>query len=260
MKTQLRSWLTFSLIVTSLFFSFNRAVAQNALVTGDAARSFDSELDSFFKAKDWGHLTAALEHPPSDATSLSKGLVWLKSRVDGGGGFLLTLHYMRWLWMIGISKQISDPAADPRMSAALLWLYAFELAAIDGAKCEDKTAPSHRVDQLIEKNGVILAFMKSQSTEWKEKIVALALGYETRTAPARQDDDLLCRGGLHEIRAGLARGTQQEVSDKQGYPGKSVEVTGPPDYTPRFLPGEVYGSAQVETRRTMREKLLKLIQ
>jgi hypothetical protein len=236
------------------------ALAQesNSATTSESAPP-DSDLDSALAAKDWNRLTAAIGRRQKDFKSLTGLLNWLHAKVDSGAGLMVALAYMRDLWMVGNALKTNDRAKDLRMSSGLIGLYAFELIVIDGAKCEDRTAPDHRVDQLFMFNSATFAFLKSQPAEWKTKIVDIALALEKRTAPLRGDDDLICRDGLEQMKAGLERGTQHEVPSAAGQVGKTIAVEAPPDWVPKFVPPETYVPMQNADRAAMRETLLKLV-
>src|SRR5258708_27165133 len=103
------------------------------------------------------------------------------------------------------------------MTAGMITLYTFEIIVIDGAKCEDKSAPGHRLEQLLIARRETLAYLKQQPQEWKAKVVDIAIALENKTANLRTEDDLICRGGLEQYRVGLERGTQREVPNAGGY-------------------------------------------
>ena len=180
--------------------------------------------------------------------------------MENGGGLLLPIVYARDLWVIGSTLKVDDPDKDMRLSAALISLYAYELIVIDGAKCEDRSAPNHRATQLLTSRAATLAFLKQQPPESKSKVVDVAIALERKTAPLRKDDDLICRGGLDQMRAGLERGTQQETPTTSGHVGKTIAVAPPPDWAPKFVSPDVYRPMQDKARASMRESLLKLVE
>jgi hypothetical protein len=92
----------------------------------------------------------------------------------------------------------------------------------------------------------------------KAATVNFALALEQKTAPLRTDDDLICRDGLDQIRAGLERGSQQEVPSSAGHIGKTIAVTPPPDYVPKFRSPDAYRPEQDKSRAGIRENLMKL--
>jgi len=219
----------------------------------------DKALDAMVAARDWHGLGAALSQA-SDQVSLTRALDWLQAKVTAGGGFMIALMYARELWTVGEAMKLDDPGKDLRVSAGMMMLYAVELIAIDGAKCEDESAPGHRLDQISEMDAAIFKFLRTQSADMKSKVVDTALALEQRTAPLRKDDDVICRGGLAEMQAGLEHGTQKEVPEASGHYGKDVEVTAPPGWAPKFVPPSSYRPLQEAARAAMRENLFSLVE
>ncbi len=247
-----------SLLIWSV--SGNLGAAQNqAPVAAPADLLSDQELDALLLAKKWNELAAALSRAKSP-DSVVRMLDWLHSRLDAGGGSLLGFIYAKDLWDIGEAQKLADPTKDLRITAGLITLYTYELIAIDGAKCADHSAPSHRVDQLLMNNAPALAYLKAQPPELKNKVVDLAIAMEKKTASLRKLDDLLCRGGLEEMQAGIAAGKTREVPTPPGQVGKSVEVEPPADFAPRLLTPQSYLPDQERARANMKAILLKLIQ
>ena len=219
----------------------------------------DQDLDALLLAKKWNDLGSALSRAKSPE-SVGRKLDWLQSRLEVGGGSLLGFIYAKDLWDIGEAQKVDDPNKDLRITAGLITLYTYELIAIDGAKCADHSAPSHRVDQLLMNNAPALAYLKAQPQELKAKVVDLAIAMEKKTAPLRKLDDLLCRSGLEEMQAGIMAGKTREVPTQPGQVGKSVEVEAPADFAPRLLTPQSYLPDQERARANMKATLLKLIQ
>lgn len=218
----------------------------------------DAALDELLSARNWNGLGAALSRA-STSDEFARKLRWLKARLDDGGGFFLALLYARDLWGVGESAKMADPAKDPRVTSGLISLYTYELIVIDGAKCEDRSAPGNRLSQFLTQRAAALNFLKQQPPDIKAKIVDIAIAFERKTAPLRTDDDLICRDGMDQMRAGLERGTRQEVPNTSGHVGKTIAVTPPPDWTPKFVSPDVYRPMQDRARADMRGNLLKLI-
>jgi hypothetical protein len=231
------------------------AIAQQS--SASASLPSDAELDALLAARNWNGLAAVLPRP-GPTTEFARKLNWLKTRMDNGGGFFLALEFAREFWD-NTGGLTDDQAKGPRVTAGLYSLYAFELIVIDGAKCEDRSAPDNRISQLLRRQAAALAFLKKQEPDVKARTVELAIGLERKTAPLRTDDDLVCRNGLEEMKASLERGTQREVPNTTGHYGKTVAVTPPPDWTPKFVPPSVYRPMQEKARANMRESLLNLV-
>jgi hypothetical protein len=173
---------------------------------------------------------------------------------------MLGLLYARDLWVVGKNQNVADPAKDMRMTAGMITLYTYEIIVIDGAKCEDQSAPGHRVEQILSARRETLAYLKQLPPEWKNSVVNIAIAFEKKTANLRREDDLICRGGLEEYRVGSERGTQHEVPNTEGYYGKTVDVRPPADWVPNFVAPAVYQPLQEKARADMRAMLLQLIE
>ncbi len=220
----------------------------------------DQDLDALLLAKKWNDLAySAVARQEPRIHCPHAGLAAVAARCVGGGS-LLGFIYAKDLWDIGEAQKIDDPNKDLRLTAGLITLYTYELIAIDGAKCADHSAPSHRVDQLLMNNAPALAYLKAQPQEFKDKMVDLAIAMEKKTAPLRKLDDLLCRSGLEEMQAGIAAGKTREVPTPPGQVGKTVEVDPPADFAPRLLTPQSYLPDQEKARANMKAILLKLIQ
>src|SRR5262249_9129927 len=133
------------------------------------------------------------------------------------------------------------------------------LILVDGMKCSDGTAPGHRLDQVFDIDAPILKFIWAKPQKLKEKIINGVVAYEKATAPLRQDDDVLCRGGMQEMMAGLVEGTTQEVSTPAGQVGQSYAVQAPRSYAPGFAPPKEYLPLQAKARSLLKARLTKLL-
>jgi hypothetical protein len=233
------------------------ATAQQPPANVSASLPSDVELDALLSARNWNGLAAALSRS-GPTSEFARKLNWLKTRMDNGGGFFLALEFAREFWD-NTGGLTNDQAKGPRVTAGLYSLYAFELIVIDGAKCEDRSAPDNRISQMLRRQAAAVAFLKEQEPDLKAKIVEQAIGLERNTAPLRKDDDLVCRDGLAQMKASLEKGTQQEVPNTTGHYGKTIAVTPPPDWTPKFVPSSVYRPIQEKARANMRESLLSLV-
>jgi hypothetical protein len=116
--------------------------------TPAGASPSDLALDAMLAAQDWNGLEKALSQQGDPAT-VNKNLDWLDAKIHAGDGFLLSFIYMKEMWAIGSAVNESDPKKDLRMTAGMMALYNYELIAIDGAECEDKSAAGNRLDQLL---------------------------------------------------------------------------------------------------------------
>jgi hypothetical protein len=226
---------------------------------GVAPLPSDEQLDALLAARNWDGLVTAFEGVRSDG-SLVRALDWLDARINSGGGSLLGFLYSRFLWDIGSVQNVNDPDKDPRFRAGLMVLYTLQLIIIDGTKCADQSAPGHRIDQLLADYGPVIAYLKTKPTKFKAKVIDAAIALEKRTASLRKDDDMLCRGGLEEMMAGIEAGETKDAPTPSGQVGKTIVVDPPPGYAPKFVAPETYKPMQEKARSEIRSDLLKMLQ
>jgi hypothetical protein len=98
------------------------ACGQTQATSSAQALPSDAELDALWNARKWDDLAAALANPDSPQ-SVARGMNWLHSRLDEGGGLLLGMFYARDLWLVGTSQNIADPDRDLRVTAGMITLY-----------------------------------------------------------------------------------------------------------------------------------------
>lgn len=113
-----------------------------------------------------------------------------------------------------------------------MMLYAYELVAIDGVKCEDERAPAHRLDQLFSTFPYVSKHIASLRN---------AASLSRSTSPSawgtqHADDDFLCRDGLEQMREAPQKNGDKPLHEERrpGYVGKTVDVPTNPDYQPKF--------------------------
>ena len=244
------------------FLFTSTAIAQQPATSPPSLLPSDAALDKLLADRNWNQLTRDL-YQPVTVPELSRKMLWLRSKIlsgGGNGGFLLALVYSRDLWSVGSTLNRTGLDSDFRLTSAIYLLYAFELAVIDGHKCEDRSAPNKHVDQILTARAPVLSYLKEQPADVKNKIVDTAVKFEQKTVPARKDDDLVCRGGLAEMQASLKAGKQQEGTAIPGQIGKTIVVgPPPPDWTPKLVSPDAYLPLQEKARATIRERILKLV-
>lgn len=234
------------------------AIAQQTPPDTSYSLPSDADLDALLAARNWKGLGGALSRPGKSEDAWRR-MNWLRTRVENGAGFFLSIIYARDLWGAGSLQKIADPARDLRTSAAVISLYTYELIMIDGSKCEDATAPENRGIQLFRSQAATFAFLKQLSPKLKSKMIDLSIALEQKTAPLRADDDLLCRDGLEQMNASLDRDLLQGGPTPAGQIGKTVAVAPAPGWTPKFVSPDTYRPMQDHIRAGMRENLLKLV-
>jgi hypothetical protein len=245
LRTNARPALT---MIAALVFTTSACLAQSAWDVGD--------LDPLLAAKDWNKLGAALSSP---ARYENKAIDWLDARLKSEGYFFVGWLYARELWSDSNHAATDALQRDLRLTAGAVTLYTAAVILVDGAKCEDQTAPVHRMDQLFQARGVTLAFMKQQLGTDKQRAIDFAVALEAKTASARGSDDLVCRDGMAQMRAGFDHGTLHQVPTAPGAFGKTVEVEAPPDWRPTVLAEADYRPKQEAVRANLSATLAKLI-
>ena len=119
--------------------------------------------------------------------------------------------------------------------------------------------PALTRDQLLADYGPVIAYLKTKPAKFKTKVIDAAIALEKRTASLRKDDDVLCRGGLEEMMAGIEAGETKEASTPPGEIGKTIVVNPPPDYAPKFVAPETYEPMQEKARSEIRSDLLRML-
>ena len=80
--------------------------------------------------------------------------------------------------------------------------------------------PALTRDQLLADYGPVIAYLKTKPAKFKTKVIDAAIALEKRTASLRKDDDVLCRGGLEEMMAGIEAGETKEAPTPPGEIGR----------------------------------------
>jgi hypothetical protein len=247
----------FAAVVQAVLTATSTIAWAEAQTPVPAALPSDVELDTLLAARNWNALSEAFDKSV-DAESFDRGMMWLHNRSLDGRSLLLSIIYARDLWLAGSELKARDPDKDMRLTAGMMALYAYEQIVIDGAKCGDQTAPGQWITQMSTTTQEALNFLRRQPNDVKMKVVDLALAVEKKTAALRKDDDLICRGGMDEMMAGLERGTQHELPP-DGDVGKKIGVEASADWTPKFRSAEIYAPIQERARANVRAQLLKLV-
>jgi hypothetical protein len=232
-------------------------------VDDSAAATYAQRLDTLFNARDWNGIGAAIVHP-ANAAEVYGGMHWLEDKVDAGkGGMFLPMLLSTVLWSIGNAERL--PAADVdnihtdlRVTAGMMTLYTYEMTLIDGAMCQDETAPGHRIEQVLAGHAATLAYLRTRPTSVKAMAINAALGQEQFTAALRSPDPMLCSWGMDELRAAIAAGGVQQAPS--GSPGQKILVDPPSGWKPQFLSADVYVSKQKKLRTEMPALLARLVQ
>ncbi|WP_018267661.1 hypothetical protein [Methylosinus sp. LW4] len=128
-----------------LFVAFWTASSASAQGASDAPSpelpANTADLNGLLYMKDWNGLGAALRDADQTPVTRVKAMNWLQRRVLRGAEYFVVYAYMRELWTVGTVSQ----SEGMRQTAGAMALYAYALIAIDGAKCQDLTAPGNRM-------------------------------------------------------------------------------------------------------------------
>lgn len=195
------------------------------------------------------------------AREIDLDMNWEQAKLYDGAGFIIAYAYMHDLWRFGAALP-AESGDGLKQSAAMMFLYSFDLITVDGPQCDDATAPIHRRDQLFTENRAIADYLRTLPRAYRMQIGTISLGVETATAHVRKNDDVLCSGGLAELSEGLkAQGTKalQQVPNVPGTYGKTYAVPPAPGYQPKFLDERAWRPKQATARQALPLSLTRLL-
>lgn len=218
------------------------------------------ELDHMLHDGDALRLTKRLASPPAGAT-VDLDLNWEQARLFDGAGLMIGLGYTARLWQVAAALP-PQQGEGIRQSAAMMFLYSYDLIAVDGVRCGDPSAPVHRRDQLFTEYRPIFDYLRSLPIAVRMQLGTISLGIEAATAKVRKNDPVLCRGGLDEIRAGLAAQGAKPLSRRPNAPGtvgKTYAVPSPPEFAPTYVEDAVAAPKQVAARQALPAMLTQLL-
>ena len=197
----------------------------------------------------------------SDPSAITADLNWEQMRLFEGGGFILAYAYMADLWRLGASTP--GPTGEAlKQSAVMMFLYGLDLVVVDGVECKDVSAPGHRRDQLFSQNRALVGYFRDLPPPPRTQAADISLAVELATMSVRKADPVLCRGGLAEIRQGLAaQGARplQETPNAPGTFGRTYAVPSAPGFEPEFTPAADWPSRKAEARRQLPAALTRLL-
>jgi hypothetical protein len=214
------------------------AAAQPALpVEAVSAEHAPARLDGLLAARDYKTLGRTIGDVATRA-DVESDLNWLKARMMEGNSVFVTMLYSRLLW--AATQNLADePKSQVRQTAAMATLYAYAATIIDGKRCGDATAPSHRLEQLMTWNPEVFPFLASLSPEQRKVLADVAVRVESHTASRRDrigDVEFLCRAGMEETQYNLQHGSAREVPTSPGSFGRTIELSGDGKYRPSERP------------------------
>jgi hypothetical protein len=219
---------------------------------GAAMPSDLGDLDKALADQDYPKLTARLRAAHTSADVL-QDMNWERAKVVRGASFIISYDYMYDLWRMG--SALPEPnASGLKVSSVVYLLYNIAIIMTDGPKCSDPSAPGHRLDQLIIQNRPIIQYMKTMSEADRTMAGTLAIALEAATAPRRQNDDVLCSGGMAQMVQSLKAQGDKPLPASPGAPGsvgQSYAVPAAPGYKPSFLSLEQWKPKQEQARQQL---------
>ena len=186
---------------------------------------------------------------------------WESMKMRSGETAFINFAYAWDLWRVASSLR-GNEAAELKATAVMVFVHAMALIQLDGAKCQDPSAPGHRLTQLITTFPHIWKHAATLSDAERTRTIAVALTLERVTAP-RRDDEFVCQGGMDEMLDALARHGDKPLPPSRaqlGHIGKTEEVPSNPHYRPRFVPQEVWLPEQARIRAEMPKRLGELLE
>jgi hypothetical protein len=241
--------------------AFSQPIAEDARETlgksmaerpGEPMPANRADLDLWLKTKDYKQLVASLQAARA-GDEIVRDLNWEQARIHEGATVLIAFAYLNELWRLG--SVLPAPQGDQTKQTAVAFsLYALELITLDGPSCADPTAPGHHLDQLLIQHRPVWAYGKALPEADRATVIKVALAVERATASIRGPDDVLCGGGLAEIRQGLAAnggGPPPSAVDAPGAVGKSYKAPDAPGYRPQFRDQTLWRPQQSAARAKM---------
>jgi hypothetical protein len=222
-------------------------------------------LDAALKSNDYAtinHVHAAIKSGDEMVLFMN----WEQVRSFGGGGFYVSYIYMSDLWGMATSLPAGTPEqtaeiAQLKQSAVLVGLFSYELVVLDGTKCSDPTAVSHRMDQLM--TSPAWSYVDQIPEDLRRKMIDGVVRLETFSAAKRANDNVLCSGGMKQMMASLAAQAAagkppQEAPDAPGMVGKTYAVP-PAPVANVYVDPSVWQPKQDKLRAAMPEQLASLM-
>ena len=219
----------------------------------------ETRYDEMLASRDWAGLSNVLPKPASYVNFI-RSMNWLKTNIDDGqGGLALTTRYAADLWTLGMSMQATNDAKNIIGSAALMELYSFELVVIDGAACQDVSAPAGRLQQLLKNGEPIFAAIREQSADYKTHVIDAAIGLEQKTAPNRKPDEFICQDGLDEMKSAMETGKVNKGISTPDSPTKTVDLKAPDKYKSKFIEKNAAMTKAADLRPNLKSMIFDLL-
>ncbi|MFI4935031.1 MAG: hypothetical protein ACHP7N_10460 [Caulobacterales bacterium] len=227
-----------------------------------------AELDAALAGKDYAGLSR-LHDQITNGDDLILYMNWEQAHVFDGAGLFLSLSYMNDLWGLASvlperSPEEAHAVDEMKQTALFMGLYAYELIVLDGARCADGTAPGHRLDQLLGDHAATFSYVAAMAEGRRAQMVDAVQKLEAHTAPRRQNDDVLCGGGMASMIASLGAAAKsgaapREVPNRPGMIGKTYELPAAPGHQALFVAPDAWRPAQEKLRAAMPARLAELM-
>jgi|GEM_PF-5584873 len=219
-----------------------------------------ARLSALLAAQDHMALGRMIREPATEA-DVRTDLDWLKERLLEGNSVWIAMLYAKLLWSLS-DRSPPEAAGELRQTAVMATLYAYGAIGIDGARCGDRSAPSHRLDQLMGWEPRIWPFLAEMIPEHRQRAIDLAVQIEQRTRARRDaagDVEFLCRAGMEEMSYNMAHGTMREVEPKPGQIGRQIVVDGDGKYRPSVRQEKAWRPEAEAARSGLRAFLSELV-
>jgi hypothetical protein len=244
-------------IVRSLIVAAALAFAVPATAEVSPAHQ-PAALDALLSAKDYRALTATIRSG-STQEDVKSDLDWLRAKLVDGESALVSMLYARMLW--DSAAELPAQNSGRRKTAAFAILYAYATIQIDGVRCDDATAPSRRIDQLVMMIPELRLFFAALSEADRAAIAERVVEIEQSTAQRRDqqgDVKFLCSGGMDEMAYNLEHGSSREMpANPDGW--KRIEVIGDGSYKPSERPEAEWKAEAARQRASLPAKIAEVI-
>jgi hypothetical protein len=217
-------------------------------------------LSALLAAQDHSALGRMIGEPATEA-DVASDLDWLKERMLEGNSAWIAMLYAKMLWSLS-DRSPPEVAGEVRQTAVMAILYAHAAIGVDGARCGDRSAPSHRLDQLMGWEPGIWSFLREMTPAHRQRAVDLAVLIENRTRARRDsrgDVEFLCRAGMEEMSYNMTHGAMREVEPSPGQIGRQIVVDGDGKYRPSVREEKTWRPEAEAARAGLRSRLMQLV-
>jgi hypothetical protein len=205
-----------------------------------------AQLDEALARGDWTYLSGVVRAPGS-TDNMMRLLNWERYQTYRGGGYGVASLYVNTLAMAANSYDKSaakDPSLAPtarglRAEALAQMLYTFAIVAVDGARCDNPTAPQSHRDQIAQFTNELRASANQLSSQERLGVLMTAVRQEKALAPVRDPDRDLCLDSFDDLGQALKSHPEQATTaaPQPDYPDMNamipIDPHRPPGYSDR---------------------------